>query len=256
MRLLHTARRGVANVLRGLPWLYDLSRQARLQLLGPTSEIGAFLDVYSKTKNEQITFLQIGANDGLRNDPLRDFVVRDSWTGCFVEPLPDVFPLLKRNYRRYSKKLRLEFLNVAVTSHSQSLPFFTFTDQYLAGKPLEERLHLLRKASFKREQVRAFAESDSNIREIGVPCVGIRDLLAQCFPCGRLGLLALDVEGHEPEILREIDFEAFEIDAVLLETWNLGASKNEVVQILERAGYRIDEAEGDALAVKEPNSLR
>ena len=250
MRLLHTARRGVANIFRGSPRLYDLCRQARLRLMGPTTQIAAHLDCFFRSGTRFPSFLQIGASDGLRNDPVRDFIVRDGWSGVFVEPLPDVFPLLQRNYERYATRQGLQFVNAAISSHSKSLPFYTFSDSFLATKPLEERLHFLRKASFSREQVKSFADSDEDIKTIHVPCLGIRELLATYFPKGNLGLLALDVEGHECEILTEIDFAQTRISAVLFETWNLGASKNKVFQILKRAGYRIDEAEGDALAVQ------
>lgn len=250
MNPLKKLRRTIANTLRGLPSVYDFGRQARLRLVGPTSEVGRLLERYSRANRQSFNFLQIGANDGLRNDPLRDFVVRDHWSGVFVEPLPDVFPLLQRNYARLAKKQHLQFLNAAVSSRSDTLPFYTFTDAFLAEKSLEERLHFLRKASFSRQQVRNFAEDDNNIKVLEIPCVGINELLARYLPDGRLSLLALDVEGHELEIIGEVDFETFKIGAVLFETWNLGRSKGEVFGILQRAGYTIDEAEGDALALR------
>jgi FkbM family methyltransferase len=243
------ARRRAAAFLRASPLLYDVARQTRLRWIGTNSVIGAHLDRFSKSRLPGFTFMQIGANDGLRNDPLRDFIVRDSWPGVFVEPLPDVFPLLQKNYRRYARHGRLQFLNVAVSSHSKVLPFYTFSESFLNGKSDEERLHYLRKASFSRDQVRPFAESEENIRVIEVPCVGICELLARYCPKGQLGLLALDVEGHEPEILREIDFAAFKIGAILFETWNLGAKKDEIFRLLQENGYSIEDAEGDALAV-------
>lgn len=251
MKMLQSTRRRVAAFVRASPSLYDFARQNRLRWLGPNSVIGEHLDRLSKSRLPGFTFMQIGANDGLRNDPVRDFVVRDSWPGVFVEPLPDVFLLLQQNYKRYTRNGRLQFLNVAVSSHSKVLPFYTFSESFLEGKTREERLHYLRKASFNPNQVRPFAGSDENVREIEVPCVGICELLSRYCPEGRLGLLALDVEGHEPEILREIDFVAFKIGAILFETWNLGAKKDEVFRLLQENGYRIDEAEGDALAVRQ-----
>ena len=249
MKPLKKLRRRLANIFRARPGLYDLARQARLRLIGSTSQIGRQLDRYSRSHLKKFTFLQIGASDGLRNDPLRDFVVRDHWSGVLVEPLPDVFPLLEKNYARLARRGNLRFVNAAVSSRSASLPFYSFQNSFLSGKPLEERLHLLRKASFDRDQVLPFAECEQNIAVIEVPCVGIGELLATCFPEGRLSLLALDVEGHEHEILGEIDFQALRIGAVLFETWNLGSSRDKVFSLLQKNGYRIDETEGDALAV-------
>lgn len=251
MKTFKKLRRRVADIFRARPALYDFARQARLRLIGPTSQIGRQLDRYSRSHLKNFTFLQIGASDGLRNDPLRDFVVRDYWNGALVEPLPDVFPLLKKNYAHLARRGSLQFVNAAVSSRSTSLPFYTFQETYLSGKPLEERLHLLRKASFDRAQVLVFAEREENIAVIDVPCVGIRELLASSFPDGHLSLLALDVEGHELEILAEIDFDGLRIGAVLFETWNLGDRRDAVFGLLHKHGYLIEEAEGDALAVRE-----
>lgn len=251
MKSFSKLRRRVADFFRARPALYDFARQARLRLIGPTSQIGRHLDRYARANAGNFSFLQIGASDGLRNDPLRDFVVRDRWGGVFVEPLPDVFPLLEKNYARLAGRGNLRFLNAAVSSRSASLPFYTFQKSFLSGKPLEERLHLLRKASFDRAQVLPFAEREENIAVIEVPCQGICELLARHFPDGRLSLLALDVEGHEHEILGEIDFDAIRIWAVLFETWNLGDRRDAVFARLAKHGYRIEEAEGDALAIRE-----
>jgi FkbM family methyltransferase len=250
MRTYNKLRRRMADFFRARPELYDAVRQVRLRFFGPVSEIGKFLDAYSKRHGREFSFLQIGANDGLRNDPLRDFIVRDKWSGVFVEPLPDVFPLLKKNYAYLAGERRLDFLNAAVSSTSGSLPFYTFRKSFLAGMPLEERLHLLRKASFDRDQVLRFSDGPENIATIEVPCLGINEMLARHFPDRRLSLLALDVEGHELEILREVDFSSFRIGAVLFETWNLGDRRNEVFSVLQRNGYGIAEAEGDALATR------
>ena len=249
MKLVPKVRRRVADFFRARPALYDFARQARLRLIGPTSQIGKHLDRYARANARNFSFLQIGASDGLRNDPVRDFVVRDRWSGVFVEPLPDVFPLLEKNYARVARRGNLRFVNAAVSSRSESLPFYTFQKSFLFGKPLEERLHLLRKASFDRAQVLPFAVREENIAVIDVLCLGIRDLLARHFPEGRLSLLALDVEGHEQEILSEIDFESIQIGAILFETWNLGERRNAVFRLLRNNGYRIEEAEGDALAI-------
>jgi FkbM family methyltransferase len=250
MKGVKKLRRRMADFFRARPELYDAVRQMRLRMLGPVSEIGKLLDAHSKRCGGEFSFLQIGANDGLRNDPLRDFIVRDRWSGVFVEPLPDVFPLLQKNYAYLSGDRRLEFVNAAVSSASGSLPFYTFRESFLAGKPLEGRLHLLRKASFDRDQVLRFSEGGENIATIEVPCVGINELLARHFSDRRLSLLALDVEGHELEILREVDFSSFRIGAVLFETWNLGDRREEVLSVLRRNGYAIAEAEGDALATR------
>ena len=58
-------------------------------------------------KKDDFFFIQVGANDGLMCDPIRQFIVKHSWGGILVEPVPDYFELLKKNYlesfRYYTK---------------------------------------------------------------------------------------------------------------------------------------------------------
>jgi hypothetical protein len=41
--------------------------------------------------NPEFFFLQVGANDGVRHDPLRQIVLEYHLRGLCVEPLPDMF---------------------------------------------------------------------------------------------------------------------------------------------------------------------
>ena len=93
-----------------------------------------------------------------------------------------------------------------------------------------------------------FANGEENILTIKVPCLGINEMVSKYFPDKNLSLLALDVEGHEWEILSKLDFGAFRIQALLFETWHLGNRKGDLLRLLEGNGYKIEEAEGDALA--------
>ena len=51
-------------------------------------------------KKGKLSFIQIGANDGISSDPLYRFVKRNRGKvkGIVVEPLPDFFVKLKKNY--------------------------------------------------------------------------------------------------------------------------------------------------------------
>jgi FkbM family methyltransferase len=43
-------------------------------------------------------FIGIGANDGVTHDPLYPFVRDFGWRGIMVEPIPEAFAALQRNY--------------------------------------------------------------------------------------------------------------------------------------------------------------
>src|SRR5450432_1889496 len=79
------------------PPLFDATKRL-YRLLGNSDPIYECLKEFSHCK-ARVSFLQIGSNDGITQDPLREFIVRQpKWRGCFVEPLPHLFAKLKRNY--------------------------------------------------------------------------------------------------------------------------------------------------------------
>jgi len=55
--------------------------------------------------------LQIGANDGVMEDPIRESILRLKLPALLVEPLPDLFSRLKTNYADQSQ---IYFENVAI----------------------------------------------------------------------------------------------------------------------------------------------
>src|SRR5262245_11123069 len=162
--------RFVKEYLRARPRLYDTVR--RFDLRWHPSR--TFFHDFSRSLGGKVTFLQVGANDGLRNDPIREFVVRDRWSGLLVEPLPDVFEMLQRNYRHVQGG-RLVFVNAAVSdADGDALSFWTFRDDFLRTLPLEARLEHLRQSSFDREVplelVGDRPDRDALLREVRVPC--------------------------------------------------------------------------------------
>jgi hypothetical protein len=59
-------------------------------------------------------FIGIGANDGVTHDPLYPFVRDFGWRGIMVEPIPEAFAALERNYAN--------FADVALVPHRRGAP--------------------------------------------------------------------------------------------------------------------------------------
>jgi len=230
--------------------LYD-SVKALLRWLPRTHEPAYdFLDAYSRQRRRQVSFIQIGANDGLRNDPFREFIIRDCWSGILIEPLPTVFEMLKRNYAHASQ--RLVFVNAAITdSDNQTLTFYGFDESFLKTLPLEKRLGYTRKASFNREHVEQYVEVDErwSIKETPVRCLRLEDVIATHWQGGPIDLLAIDAEGHEPAIIRSIDFRGFRPQVVFFESHTLGSERTPLLEYLKAEGYRLFDIVGDSVAI-------
>ncbi|CAN5650068.1 hypothetical protein BH23GEM9_BH23GEM9_33070 [soil metagenome] len=239
--------------LRRSPLLYDAAKSAK-RAIGITTPVFNFLNQLSHVHGRRLNFVQIGANDGLRNDPIREFVVRHRWSGILVEPLPGVFDLLRRNYRRINGD-RLAFVNAAVVADAiDTLTFWTIAPAALARLPLELRLSYLRKSSLHREHVLRWVNGktlfEGDVVSVHVPSLTIASLLDRHWRWGDLHLLAIDVEGYDLALLQSIDFERSAPEAILYELQNLGDGAHTARDLLEGQGYEVTAMGEDAVAVR------
>jgi len=245
--------KALKNQVRSRPALYDRVRDLKRRVLGASSLSFSALNEFSRAHDRRVNFIQIGANDGLRNDPLRPLIVRDDWQGVLVEPLPTVFPLLEKNYA-YLKRPGLVFLNAAVTVDGQeSLTFWSFTEEFLAEQTLEARLDYLRKASFVREHVAGFLPAGCDpvevLEEIRVPCLSLDRIMAAHLPRHPLHLLVIDAEGYESTLIPGIDFSVLRPAGVFFESEHLGPDQDRVFSHLKNFGYSLQKVGLDTLAV-------
>ena len=237
------------DYLKTKPRLYDLA----IRFSRNTTASDKFFDAFSRSHNRRVNFLQIGASDGLRWDPIRKFVVRDRWNGILVEPLPRVFELLKHNYE-HVKRSELVFVNAAISSaRNEGTTFWTYSPEFLEALSLEERLFYLRISSFNRDhvlkEVRSFPKSEALLTQIRVPCLTVNDLLDQYWPGRTIDLVVIDAEGHDASIIRSIDFKRFPAEAIFFESHNLGQEEAEVDRFLRDNAYDTTKIEGDTVAL-------
>lgn len=135
------------------PRLYDYAKRLKTSLGVRAPYFEVFLQ-YSRFRDDMVTFIQIGASDGIHADPIRYFVLRYQWTGVFVDPLPEVFDRLKLNYALYNRS-NLSFVNAVITSESgQSLKFWTLDESVLSKLSDNDRIDYLQESSFDLEQLK------------------------------------------------------------------------------------------------------
>jgi FkbM family methyltransferase len=71
-------------------------------------------------------FVQIGANNGLTDDPLRQFVTKYHWHGVLVEPQPQVF---QQRLKNYELEKQLAFENAAIADKDGTAQLFVADHQ-------------------------------------------------------------------------------------------------------------------------------
>ena len=104
----------VWGILRKGKALYQNAPRRLLRRNWKKTEVlyNSIVDAYAE-RNADFFFIQVGANDGVRNDPIGPKVKKYGWHGVLIEPQPDLFEKLKENYRGYGG---LHFENAAVSS--------------------------------------------------------------------------------------------------------------------------------------------
>jgi FkbM family methyltransferase len=248
-------------------WLKNLVRAA-LARLGytvhrippragdPTNEIEVDFDyvlahyLANRDDSTPLLFLQVGAFDGVADDPVNVHVRRRGWHGILVEPQPAAFERLVANY---SDTGGLTFVNAAIAPEQGTRQLYVIRDE--AGELVEALGGI---ASFDRAHLERFMRTDGprypgiQIGSLEVRCTTFEDVLSDV---PQLDLLLIDTEGYDLELLDLFDFDRFRPAIVRFEHVHLSrASWDEAVELLARRGYRTLREEYDTTAYLEPQS--
>ena len=191
--------------------------------------IGAFSMI-----RRNVSFLQVGANDGVTGDPIHLFVRRDSWRGVLVEPLPDFY---ERLVSAYGGQEGLVFENVALAETAGVLPFY----RVRRGEGVPEWCDAL--GSFMRDVVLShrtrFPEIEAHLVVDQVRCMSVATLL-QKHRIEALDLIVIDTEGYDFEIVKQLDLRRLSPAIIVFEHDHLsGEDKEACTRRLADLGYRL-----------------
>jgi FkbM family methyltransferase len=189
---------------------------------------------YKMRTAEDFTFLQVGAFDGVSNDPIHGIVREFGIRGLIVEPQRDAFEMLRRNYADHPQVL---LVNAAVSVQEGTRDFFTVKDS--------------------SEQVASFDRN--HLLKSGVPaerivCTNIRchtlDGLRLQHGFRTFDLVQIDAEGYDFEIIKTIDFGAASPSLIRFEHIHLSERDcTECVRMLAQQGYRFLSEKSDIIAL-------
>ena len=142
-------------------------------------------------------FIQIGANDGIRADPIRKLVLRHHLKGILVEPLDDFYQELKYNYQ---SEEQLIFENVAIAATHNDILLYRFNHD----APVPDYAHGM--ATTEKETITRLASKwkmDDQVEEIRVKSMTYKDLLLK-HDVDSVSLLQIDTEGYDFEIIKMV----------------------------------------------------
>jgi FkbM family methyltransferase len=192
-----------------------------------------------------LRFVQIGANDGMMDDPMRDLIINHGLTGLLVEPLPDLFGRLRVNY---GSQAGLTFEQCAVGASEGEATIY----RVRADADVPVWLHGV--ASFNPHHIDRF-NLGKRARDLVEPVtVRITTLpaLVKQHHIENFDLLQVDTEGMDCRIV------SWALDAKLrpaiIHYEHCHASPEERAQCkarLAEAGYRFIDAGTNTLALRE-----
>src|SRR3990172_11007463 len=146
--------------------------------------------------------VQIGANDGIVGDPLHELIqTHVDWQVLFVEPVPYLFERLKLNYGLSG---RFKYENAAINDGS------TCNFYWVGEEAGHELLNLPRwwdqLASFDKEHILRHLDGRLGpyIRTTVLNGLTLNQLIDK-HDLNRIDLLYIDTEGHDWQILRQLD---------------------------------------------------
>ena len=247
-RFVSTARERVLQAVLPHPELYGAARTAwwltAHRSRPPQVEFSYLLSLARRKKD--VFFIQVGANDGLQADLIHHFVRRYGWCGITIEPVPQFFNALVRNFAGVNG---LIFENKAVAEVEGWMPIYRVQD---GNDRLPEWHRGL--ASFDRDTILSHATEipgiENYIIEEMVEAVSMRTLIAR-HRVGRVDLVLIDTEGYDYKVLKQFDLVTYRPELVIYENKHLPVDERTAsTRLLEAAGYRIHSFSENTVAVQ------
>ena len=206
-----------------------------------------FVVAHLMLRKQKIFFVQIGANDGMAADPLYKFVTKFGWNGILVEPQPQIFEQLKKNYENWGQNLK--FVNAAVSEQDGFRTLYTAR----CDSGSHQRAHFF--SSFDKSvisrQTSWIPDIAQRIEETAVPCISM-DTLLKHADGHEIDLLQMDTEGYDFEILKMIDFSKMRPVIICYEHANLSKRDMQAAsELLFSQGYRMARDNLDTLAYRQ-----
>jgi FkbM family methyltransferase len=173
-------------------------------------------------------FVELGANDGIRQSNTFSFEKYLGYRGVLIEPYPENF--IKCVENRSSKNF---FFNGACVSFGYTDKQMTLLYSNLMTTPLQGEVDIENREehAYQGEKFLKGGKPFTFKAQVGT----LTEILILAAAPRTIELLSLDVEGGEIEVLKGVDHERFRFKVICLECRDLDAMR----EYLESNGYRL-----------------
>jgi len=211
-----------------------------------SGDLNPLEQLFYKYIADDFFFIQVGANDGKRYDPIHHLIVQEkaSVKGIAIEPVQEYFNELQLTYKDFPQ---IKLVNKAIHNSEREVPVYKIAPGY---KNASE--HLKGMSSFDIRNLTKEGIAEDDIIAEKIPCISFMDLI-ESEKIAKLHLLQIDAEGYDLEIIRSIDFNKIKPLVINFEhRWKYNLIPESeifmVLRILMDKGYKIFLTGNDALA--------
>ena len=177
--------------------------------------------------------VQIGANDGVRFDELRKFIVKsDKIKALLVEPISEYFSNLKNNYKE-QRNILLENSAISISGEDKLM--------FKVDKKFYELYsdHVYGISSFKKNHLLNHGVRNKHIVSEKINTIKIKDLLKK-HNFQDLDLLYIDAEGYDGEIILDFIQNVETRPILVFEYIHINHKVfKKVIKMLEQNNYKI-----------------
>ncbi|WP_428231311.1 FkbM family methyltransferase [Flavobacterium sp.] len=161
------------------------------------NEFSPLSQLFYKTLHDDFFFVQIGANDGISFDPIYNLVTKEKVSGIAIEPIPDIFKQLEKNYKNHPN---VKLLNFAIHKDQSEMKLYR-VDPHKKDYPIWTK----GTPSFNKDHHKLGNIPECDIVEEIVKCISFNKLIDK-YSIKKIDLLQIDTEGYDFEIIKMIDF--------------------------------------------------
>lgn len=216
------------------------------------------IDLFSKIIGN-VSFIQVGANDGFDHDPIHAFIKRDKWKGILLEPQ-------KHIYETYLKKLHAKTkdiftVNAALDkndterqmhrisfSNARWATGLTSFNRSVIEKEIQSG-YVARMA--RKENIEVPADKNAFIISETVRCISPETLLS-AHRIDSLDLLQIDTEGFDFEVIKMFEIDRRKPKMIIFEHKHLKQEDfNACMHLLQGNNYLVKQYGMNAVAVDE-----
>jgi FkbM family methyltransferase len=191
-----------------------------------------------------VGFVQVGANDGMANDPIYDLVRQHGWRGVLIEPQPAAFARLTETYADIEG---LVLINAAVSATAGEAVMWV-----IAGDAPGDPWWRDQVASFSHKHLLRHVQHDpallARVAPLSVRTITIEDAFAAAPRPVRV--LQIDAEGFDAQVVGMVDWARHRPDVVRFEHRHLSLrDHSRATELLATAGYHVAVGEDDTIAM-------